>query len=305
MSYYAWYRGTLRSLLAIILLGMIAACGSTNPTSSSATRLPTVSTSVSAITSMHESVPEPPSSHPAAAPASSPNSPVGAAVSTATALPEPASPTLQPTKLASAEESSPLPSATSEPTALLAGTLENQAGDQAGEVAQSSNPDPAAANIAEVSSADLQEASPPVRIVIKDIALDRKLVSVGLDKKRVPIVPKHDIGWYNLSAMPGQGENVVLWGHVLRFKKTPKIPAPFARLKELKLGTTIQLYNKAGQTFTYIVTEQIWVTPDKVEYILPLGEERLTMVSCIGDKVVTEAGVELTHRLITIAKPAP
>jgi hypothetical protein len=28
------------------------------------------------------------------------------------------------------------------------------------------------------------------------------------------------------------------------------------------------------------------------------------MVSCIGDKVITGGGVEMTHRLITIAAPA-
>lgn len=74
---------------------------------------------------------------------------------------------------------------------------------------------------------------------------------VGLDSERVPIVPKHDIGWYFYSAPPGAGENVVLWGHVLRFRDAPEIPAPFARLHELQPGATIALYNEAGQMFTY------------------------------------------------------
>lgn len=162
----------------------------------------------------------------------------------------------------------------------------------------------AGSNAPIASGAQAEKDNSPVRIVIKDVKLDRRLLSVGLDKNRIPVVPKHDIGWYRLSAMPGQGENVVLWGHVLRFKNTPKIPAPFARLKELKPGAAIQLHTKSGKVFTYTVTDQIWVTPDKVKYILPQGEERLTMVSCIGDKVLTQAGVEMTHRLITIAKPA-
>lgn len=147
------------------------------------------------------------------------------------------------------------------------------------------------------------KGSPPVRVEIGAIKMDRKLLSVGLDKRNVPVVPKHDIGWYNLSAMPGQGENIVLWGHVLRFKNAPKIPAPFARLKELKKGSLITLYDKDGNAFTYQVTKQVRVTPDKVEYILPQGREMLTLVSCIGDKVVTTKGVEMTQRLITIAEP--
>ncbi len=143
----------------------------------------------------------------------------------------------------------------------------------------------------------------PVRLVIPAIDLDRPLVSVGLDKNRVPIVPKHDIGWYNLSAAPGQGENVVLWGHVLRFKATPHIPAPFARLKELEVGANLTIYTSDGKAHRYVVVEQVWATPDQVEYILPRGKEIVTMVSCIGDKVITNGGVEMTHRLITIAEP--
>ena len=143
----------------------------------------------------------------------------------------------------------------------------------------------------------------PVRLVIPAIDLDRPLIPVGLDANRVPVVPKHDVGWYNLSAGPGQGENIVLWGHVLRFKSAPQIPAPFARLKELKPGAEVVLYDQAGNAHTYVVTQQVWATPDQVEYILPQGQERVTMVSCIGDKVIVEGTVEMTHRLITIAEP--
>lgn len=147
-------------------------------------------------------------------------------------------------------------------------------------------------------------ASAPVRLVIKDIDMDWSLVSVGLDKNRVPIVPKHDVGWYNLSAMPGQGENIVLWGHVLRFKSEPKIPAPFARLKDVQIGARVVLYDGEGNAHSYVVTQQVWVTPDQVAYILPQGKERVTMVSCIGDKVIENGSVEMTNRLITIAEPA-
>lgn len=143
----------------------------------------------------------------------------------------------------------------------------------------------------------------PVRLVIPAIELDRRLLSVGLDRRRVPIVPNHDVGWYNLSARPGQGENVVLWGHVLRFRSRPNIPAPFARLHELQIGDRVTLYTADGTAYRYTVIEQARVTPDQVEYILPRGKEIVTMVSCIGDRVITRAGVEMTHRLITIAAP--
>ncbi len=149
-----------------------------------------------------------------------------------------------------------------------------------------------------------RDGEAPVRLMIPVIELDQKLVPVGLDRNGVPVVPKHDVGWYNLSATPGQGENVVLWGHVLRFRNAPHIPAPFARLNEAPVGAHITLYTADGAEHAYVVTQQVWVTPDQVEYILPTGREQVTMVSCIGDKVIVNgATVDMTHRLITIAEP--
>ena len=145
----------------------------------------------------------------------------------------------------------------------------------------------------------------PSRIVIDAVGIDQKIVSVGLDKKRVPIVPDHDVGWYNLSAQPGQGDNIVLWGHVLRFRQTPKIPAPFARLKEAKPGAAVVLYDQAGKAHNYVVKQQVWVLPSEVDYILPKNKEMITLVSCIGDKVINNGEVvDESHRLITIAEPA-
>ena len=145
----------------------------------------------------------------------------------------------------------------------------------------------------------------PTRIVIEAVGMDQQIVSVGLDKKRVPIVPDHEVGWYNLSAQPGQGDNIVLWGHVLRFRQAPKIPAPFARIKEVKPGASVVLYDQAGKAYNYVVKQQIWVLPSEVEYILPKNKEMITLVSCIGDKVINNGEVvDESHRLITIAEPA-
>ncbi len=155
----------------------------------------------------------------------------------------------------------------------------------------------------EVTPTPTPQPSAPIHITIGAIDVDRRLVSVGLDRNDIPIVPDHDIGWYNLSARPGQGENIVLWGHVLRFKKAPNIPAPFARLKELGIGAKITLYDEAGAAHTYAITKMVWATPDQVEYVLPQGHEMLTMVSCIGNEVIVSGSVEMTHRLITIAEP--
>jgi LPXTG-site transpeptidase (sortase) family protein len=147
--------------------------------------------------------------------------------------------------------------------------------------------------------------SQPVRVVIDAIGMDRPLIRVGLDDNRIPIVPMHDVGWYQYSAYPGEGDNIVLWGHVLRFKAAPDIPAPFARLHEVSMGDELTLYTARGTRHAYVVTEQVWATPEQVEYILPQGTEQLTLVSCIGDTVIEENTTRMTHRLITIARPRP
>jgi len=148
-------------------------------------------------------------------------------------------------------------------------------------------------------------AGSPARIVARAAGIDARIVAVGLDAQGMPVVPDHDVGWYNRSALPGQGDNIVLWGHVLRFSYAPRIPAPFARLKELRPGDRLTLYDTAGVASDYVVTRQVWARPDEVEWVLPQGSERLTLVSCIGDKVIAGREViDMSHRLITIAEPA-
>jgi hypothetical protein len=148
------------------------------------------------------------------------------------------------------------------------------------------------------------QASAPSRLVIDAIGLDYRTVGVGMDARGELEVPDHDVGWYTASAVPGQGDNVVFWAHVLRFAHAPRIPAPFARLKELPIGARLTVYDDRGVAHAYAVTQQVYATPEQVEYILPTGQERVTMVSCYGTSVIVDGSVvDMSHRLITIAEP--
>lgn len=146
----------------------------------------------------------------------------------------------------------------------------------------------------------------PNRLIIGSIQLDQPLVAVGLDPANSPVVPDHDVAWYKLSASPGDGENVVIWGHALRFRSAPNLPAPLERVRDAQIGDTITLVTADGATHEYVIAEQLWATPDQVSWILPTGDERLTIVNCIGDEVIDANGsvVSMTHRLITIARPS-
>ncbi len=145
--------------------------------------------------------------------------------------------------------------------------------------------------------------APPARLQIPRIDLDQRIFPVDLDAKGKFVVLKHDIAWYQRSGKPGEGTSTVLWAHVLRWKQTPQISAPFERVHELRRGDRISITAAGGTRFDYVVTYQLRVAPDAVEHIAPTPLERLVFVSCIGKKVIVGGIVTLEERLITIAEP--
>jgi len=209
---------------------------------------------------------------------------------TATATPVP------PTATATATATPVPPTPTETPTPLPPTAVAEDVNDQPVLAENNAPPTPEAQR-------DPNGPSEPVRMIVPAIGLDLQPIAVGLDENRIPIVPAHDVGWYDLSAMPGQGENVVFWGHVLRWQATPNIPAPFADIKYLEPGAEIYLYTADGDEFRYAVTETVQVTPDQVNYVLPQGKEKVTLVSCIGDNVIVDGWLTKQYRLITIAEP--
>lgn len=236
----------------------------------------------------------------AIAPSPSPSPTVEPTPEPPTATPEPPTPTPEP------------PTATPEPTPepIETPVTPEDLADEVSDTPELS--EDAAPPTLEESPPPLVEAPPtpnpadllPVRLVIPAINLDMRPIPVGLDAQRVPIVPKHDVGWYEYSARPGQGDNIVLWGHVSRWLDSPNIPAPFGRMQELQLGAEIFVYTANGAEHRYVVTEAVQVRPTQVEYIMPTGKEQLTMVSCIGDRVILDGVRTREFRLIVIAEPA-
>jgi LPXTG-site transpeptidase (sortase) family protein len=147
------------------------------------------------------------------------------------------------------------------------------------------------------------ELSPPSRLIIPAVGLDLVPIPVGVDANRIAIVPRHDAGWYTSSARPGEGSNIVFWGHVLRWLDTPNVPAPFARLHELPLGAALIVVTADGAEHRYQITQQVKVRPEQVEYVYPTMSERVTLVSCIGNNVIRDGTLTKEFRLITIAEP--
>jgi LPXTG-site transpeptidase (sortase) family protein len=143
----------------------------------------------------------------------------------------------------------------------------------------------------------------PDRLVIPKIGLDTETYPVGPDKNGTLVVLKHDVGWYEGSGKPAGGTSIIFWAHVLRWKSAPQIPAPFADLHLLEPGNSIFIVTTAGERFEYVVTQQIQVMPDQVEYLAPTDHERVTLISCIGDNVIVDGELTKAQRLVTIAEP--
>lgn len=93
-----------------------------------------------------------------------------------------------------------------------------------------------------------------------------------------PMVAPGQVNWWQDSAHPGEGSNVVLYGHS---------PGVFTDLLQLRRGAVITVTHQ-GRDYDYIVTRVFIVSNSvgKVEaghWIEPTEEERLTVVTCAGE----------------------
>lgn len=93
-----------------------------------------------------------------------------------------------------------------------------------------------------------------------------------------PIVAPGQVNWWRDSAHPGEGSNVVLYGHS---------PGVFTDLHKLRRGAVITV-SFQGRDYAYVVTRVFVVSNSvgKVEaghWIEPTPEERLTVVTCAGE----------------------
>ncbi len=127
------------------------------------------------------------------------------------------------------------------------------------------------------------------RIVVPQIALDKKVIEVGwtvqnIDGQEVAIwdVDKYRVGHHQGTANPGDGGNIVLAGH------SGGKAYPFNDIFYLKPGDMIELYSN-GQAFEYHVSDHILVDEvgqpiekrlENARYIEPTDEEVVTMVAC-------------------------
>ncbi len=146
------------------------------------------------------------------------------------------------------------------------------------------------------------------RVVIPSIGVDSKVVEVGWDVQeqngqQVAIwqVAKYAVGQHRGSANPGEGNNIVLAGHVGGYGKV------FKDLFYVKPGDQIVLFSK-GQEYLYTVQENFLVTEEGVpaeeraknaNLIAPTDAEVVTLVTCWPPK----GPDKFTDRVVVRAVP--
>ena len=118
-------------------------------------------------------------------------------------------------------------------------------------------------------------ASSPHRITIPEVGLDVSIAPYPIDQ-----TPATGAGWWAERGRPGDGDNVVIWGHNY---------SAFAPLERAHVGQMVNVY--AGTAvYTYRLTDRL-ILPEEgqpldVRYengrltLDPTGYERLTLITC-------------------------
>lgn len=146
-----------------------------------------------------------------------------------------------------------------------------------------------AAPVAQALPAPVTRPAQISRLIIPSIKLDAKVIEVGWDMVEdsgapLPVwqVAKYAVGQHHGSANPGDGDNIVLAGHVGGYGHV------FRDLFYVHPGDALTLYS-AGKTYQYTVKERLIVTEEGVspeqhaenaKLIMPTGTEEVTMVTC-------------------------
>lgn len=125
---------------------------------------------------------------------------------------------------------------------------------------------------------------PIARIVVPAIGVNAPVVVKSLDpdgRMQAPDTPS-EVAWYDFTALPGEGSNVVLAGHV-DFAGTG--PAVFWDLWRLQPGDTVQLVLVDGSIAVYEVVSSVLVeeaTAPVAEIVGASSADVVTLITCAG-----------------------
>lgn len=149
----------------------------------------------------------------------------------------------------------------------------------------------------------------PQRLQIPALGIDAAVISVGQTASGAMDAPVSSaynspywtsVFWYNLGAAPGQAGNMVIAGHVDRVGGDPAV---FWGLGSLKAGDTITITTFGGDTYHYLVEQQVsypanYPGQEAVNAVFgTTSAHQLNLITCSG--VWTGNGYD--KRLVVIA----
>lgn len=126
----------------------------------------------------------------------------------------------------------------------------------------------------------------PAKITIPDLKIDLP-IEEGFIKDGVWQISEANASHLNTSARPGEGGNIVVYGHNKR--------VIFGSLPYARIGAKITITDKNGKKYNYEVTNKLYASPDQVNLLYPTDYEQLTIYTC--------AGLFDSQRFIIKAKP--
>jgi len=123
----------------------------------------------------------------------------------------------------------------------------------------------------------------PVRLVIPRIGLDTVVESMGKTESKEVAAPSaaQNVAWYNLGVKPGEQGNAVISGHL----DAKAGRAVFWRLRELKVGDEISVFDQAGNERKFVVIERGVYPHDQAPLTKIFGfdlERDLNLITCTG-----------------------
>ena len=141
------------------------------------------------------------------------------------------------------------------------------------------------------ASADQLTITAHTQAPAKTIRLPKRFVTLDIVQTAIVdgVWQIHDTvaNHLDISANPGEGGNIVIYGH--------NSTEVFGPLRWMSIGEEIEITGSDDVVHTYIVDKIVETNPDDITWILPKATETLTLYTC--------SGLLNTKRHIVIAHP--
>ena len=108
----------------------------------------------------------------------------------------------------------------------------------------------------------------------KDLGIDLEVKEASINNG-IWEISETTASFLNSSAKPGEGGNIVIYGH-------NKKDILGKLIGNIKTGMEIQIFSQNGTFFRYETIEIKTVTPNEIGVVLPTDYEILTLYTCTG-----------------------